>query len=478
MSLKMVLAILAITWGLAPGAGMEKPTYALAPVQSSPSVTDAERQAFYGALMAGLCSRDSLRIVERKRLRLVLSEEGLMPSPSSDDFKAGLAGTEGLSASRVVLPGLCKVGNDYVLSVRVVQTRSKLIEACRIQTTRSISRFRSATQALLETLMNPDPSTGPSQSDPADTKPLANIIAKCRQAKADVLFPQLWSRCEKLRQSLSSGKPPAGLNSYYLHLLHLSSRAGQAPAGMVFVPGGYVTFRTSKDSRKLWIEPFFLDRQEVTVAAYREFLAHSDVASLRPITRGMDGFEAPELPVTGIRWTSAARYARWKGKTLPTSLQWLRAAEGDDGRRYPCGPAAALKECNLSGGSDGYQVLAPASRPGGDRCAFGVVGLTGNVREWTNTWYRSDMYERPDLGMPADPAQGVVKIVAGGGWRTPRSDAVCARLDKAKPREAFDDVGFRCALTFSSVLADRRAQQATGSDVNMSANDGRKENAK
>jgi formylglycine-generating enzyme required for sulfatase activity len=75
--------------------------------------------------------------------------------------------------------------------------------------------------------------------------------------------------------------------------------------------------------------------------------------------------------------------------------------------------------------------------------------MTGNVREWTCTWYDREAYSRTPADRPREPADGTLKIVKGGSWRTDASQAACRAFERFKPTEAFDDVGFRCVRPFT-----------------------------
>jgi len=282
----------------------------------------------------------------------------------------------------------------------------------------------------------------------------AELRQACLAGRADKFFPVWWQRAEGIREKAAADAP--GPAEYYLAMIQLAAAAGSPPEGMVFVPGGHVTFATAKGPRKVWVEPFFLDRCETTVAAYAAFQAAAaavqklrDKAALfRPIAAAK-GFAAGDLPVTGVSWHAADAFARWQGKRLPKVLEWLRAAAGDDGREYPCGGADSAGKCNLKGAADGFAILAPAAACGADTGSFGLVGLTGNVREWTASWFAEDAFVRSDAaGAAREPATGVLKYIAGGSWRTRADAARCGTADKAKPGEAFDDVGFRCAADF------------------------------
>jgi len=131
------------------------------------------------------------------------------------------------------------------------------------------------------------------------------------------------------------------------------------PKDMVFVPGGY--FLMGREDAKygeadfpvhlVGIDPFLVDRYEVSNRDYNEFVAHikqtGDYSFEHPGAPPLKnhnslGSKNPALadgnqPVVGIDWFDAYAYAKWKGKRLPTEAEWEKAARGMRMRKYPWG---------------------------------------------------------------------------------------------------------------------------------------------
>ena len=177
------------------------------------------------------------------------------------------------------------------------------------------------------------------------------------------------------------------------------------------------------------IPPFYIDKYEVTIGQYREFLdaiaAGAEVTEhpfagkknhtpekwdlvLSAVQNRIpfnDRLLTLDSPVFGVDWFDAYAYAAWRGKRLPTEEEWEKAASSTGSR--------PRKETRSS------QVYADPD----DKSASGAIGMSGGVSEWTAT----------------TPSRGVA-VICGGSWRNPYTPAT------GKPREYRSDaVGFRCA---------------------------------
>jgi iron(II)-dependent oxidoreductase len=250
------------------------------------------------------------------------------------------------------------------------------------------------------------------------------------------------------------------------------SRGFGAPAGEfgpwpgdVPVPGGtFLLGATPQDGfihdNEKWahpvrVEPFAIARAPVTQAQYAEFVEDRGYARRElwsdegwawrvgagaeaPLHWRRDGgswlrrdFDQlvplePHRPVIHVNWFEAQAYCRWRGRRLPTELEWEVAAAGEptaDGRlseqkrRFPWGAGPPTPDrANLDWAQMGC--VDVAALPAGDS-AFGCRQMIGNVWEWT----ASDFLPYP--GFETDPYQdysmpwfGSHKVLRGGCWVT------------------------------------------------------------
>jgi formylglycine-generating enzyme required for sulfatase activity len=131
---------------------------------------------------------------------------------------------------------------------------------------------------------------------------------------------------------------------------------------------------------------FYIDRTEVTVGAYRECV---EASACRPPIEFDTGpvFEKwktwdANRPVTFVSAEQAWDYCAYRGKRLPTPKEWLRAALGEDGRRFPWGNAApSCKVAVLAFCSKDFAKVG--SKPSG-ASPYGALDMAGNVNEYVN----------------------------------------------------------------------------------------------
>jgi formylglycine-generating enzyme required for sulfatase activity len=225
---------------------------------------------------------------------------------------------------------------------------------------------------------------------------------------------------------------------------------------MICVPGG----TTSCNGQATAVQSFCLGALEVSAGDYEACVlgrncptppadawvrahpqSYLDMSSRACTYRKLDRLTHP---MNCVRWADATAYCEQQGWRLPTDAEWILAAGGPEGRKYPWGEAppdgrvlnacdqtcaAVLKTKEALSFTDGWANTSPV----GSKSAVGLgfFDLAGNVQEWT-----------------------AGRCARGGAWHTsdaryfqscaPRGTVVCAKeADNVEARDS--SIGFRCA---------------------------------
>lgn len=134
------------------------------------------------------------------------------------------------------------------------------------------------------------------------------------------------------------------------------------------------------DYQQLHLDDFFMDKRLVTNQEFAEF---------EPSHQHRYPDHEANFPVVNINFYQAQKYANWLGKSLPSEVQWEKAARGTDGRLFPWGNEFEGQRVN-SAESDRRVLTAVDAFPEGSS-PYGCLNMAGNVWEWTTTpWSAED----------------------------------------------------------------------------------------
>jgi formylglycine-generating enzyme required for sulfatase activity len=273
-------------------------------------------------------------------------------------------------------------------------------------------------------------------------------------------------RASELGGEVVTGKTPQG-PAYRAYLADPSGNLlglweeksvaeAEVPAELVLVPGG--EFLMGADSggdhspvHSVRLDPFYMDRYEVTNAHYLKFCQAT--GHRPPEFWERSGFrcgpEYPNHPVIGVSWWDAVDYAAWCDKRLPTEAEWEYAARGGlIGKNYPNGDTLEPSDGNYNKSGQGGPVAVGSYPANG----YGLYDMQGNVVEWVWDHYDAGYYASSPTTNPkgpepltARPEAVRFRVVRGGGWH---SGPYCSRVyyRNALPANWVDfNVGFRCA---------------------------------
>lgn len=147
------------------------------------------------------------------------------------------------------------------------------------------------------------------------------------------------------------------------------------------------------------------------------------------------------LPRTRISWFDAIAFCLWLSHrsgqhiTLPTEVQWQRAAQGDDGRRYPYGNTFDETRCNVR--ESGHGAPTPVDAYPKGVSPYGVLDMQGNVWEWCLTEWQTDS---------AHVEGGNARALRGGAWSSVGAMVNCFYRYQNIPSVELDSIGFRPVL--------------------------------
>jgi formylglycine-generating enzyme required for sulfatase activity len=184
---------------------------------------------------------------------------------------------------------------------------------------------------------------------------------------------------------------------------------------MLLVPGGEFVMGTDtggqedeRPAHRVSLAPFYLDRTEVTNAAYAECVDREVCRAPNPVIAssthaGPDSaFHRPKQPVVGVSWEDGRTFCAWKKKRLPREAEFERAVRGEDGRRFPWGNEAPTPERTVFGRAYGHGATDDVGAHPSGRGPYGHDDLAGNVWEWMEDEYDPLAYRRAtaDKGIP------------------------------------------------------------------------------
>jgi formylglycine-generating enzyme len=283
--------------------------------------------------------------------------------------------------------------------------------------------------------------------------------------------------------------------------------AGMVPlAGGRFTMGSTQHYAEESPTREVSVQPFWIDRHDVTNAQFARFVAatgHVTVAERagkdaqgRPLPPASAVFVMPEgrragawrlvpgadwrhphgpgssidgldnHPVVQVAYEDALAYARWLGRELPTEAQWEFAARGGlqaqpyawGDRFTPQGRAMANTWQGAfpfeNSASDGFAGTSPVGCFPAN--GHGLVDMAGNVWQWTATAYVPGRGpgeldgnrdgEGVDPGRPEAPITSEARVIKGGSHLC--APNVCMRYrpaarQPAEPGLGTSHIGFR-----------------------------------
>ena len=245
--------------------------------------------------------------------------------------------------------------------------------------------------------------------------------------------------------------------------------AQAAPPGMVAIPPGLFLMGSKQGEggpeehpmHEVILAGFYLDATEVTMDAYAACVA---AEKCKP-TRTEHPFcnnkfpDRGNHPVNCVDHADAEAYCAFVEKRLPNEREWEYAANGgSEQRRFSWGneDPDATRSCYEHPGTCPVASFAPG--------AFGLYDVSGNVWEWTSTWFAP----YPGVGVPAYPQgeaeTGRHRVYRGGSWSRRFPKWLRNELrNRYKPNEWSASLGMRCARSQTPAVCPEDTELQAGS---------------
>ncbi len=202
-----------------------------------------------------------------------------------------------------------------------------------------------------------------------------------------------------------------------------------------------------QDGERRHLETFWIGRYPVTHAQFDAFIqdrGYDDDRWWRGLSERIcapiaPGWSLANHPRQAVNWYEAMAFCAWLSHrlgypvTLPTEVQWEKAARGTDGRIFPWGPKWQEGAANTSESDIGRTSAVGIFLQ--DRSPYGVMDLAGNVWEWClNEYKHSERVQRTGR----EP-----RVVRGGSWDYIRIRARAGRRFNFPPFDRAGGLGFR-----------------------------------
>lgn len=192
--------------------------------------------------------------------------------------------------------------------------------------------------------------------------------------------------------------------------------------------------------RKVAMAPFAIGINEVTFEEWDACVADGGCTKYTPKDAGQG---RGKQPVVNVSWKDAAAYATWLSKKtkrayrLPTEAEWEYAGRAETTTPFWWG---ALNDVTKN--ATGKSALAVDALPAN---AWGLTGVTGNVREWVQDCYVNTFAKAPLDSRSVEIAKCAQRVVRGGSFADTIESLRIAARTRLDPAKRDTRTGFRIA---------------------------------
>jgi serine/threonine protein kinase len=250
------------------------------------------------------------------------------------------------------------------------------------------------------------------------------------------------------------------VNKGFVPPANTNTNAGQTPPvefknEMIMIPGG--KFKMGRDdgeilerpAHEIEVKDFWMDKTEVTNAEFHTFVKEKGYSPI-PANweRGQPLPNEELMPVRYVNLEDIEGFIRWRSERdgvtyrLPTESEWEYAARnGEDNNLYPWGDKW---EADRAVVNREFIFEPVASKPNGAN-KWGVLGLIGNVWEWTDTEPKSYPGAEKQLEVKDGDSFRVVRGAFSLSKETLTANSTFRAFTPARKRDKV--IGFRLVRT-------------------------------
>jgi formylglycine-generating enzyme required for sulfatase activity len=237
------------------------------------------------------------------------------------------------------------------------------------------------------------------------------------------------------------------------------------PVDLVWVPGGVFSMGSDfgadeeRPSHLVFIDGFFIGKDEVTNAQYAKFLneygqdkvvidnlayklADEYEQGLKKVGdrwAAQTGYE--NYPVVCVTWFGANTFCQFYQYSLPTEAQWEYAARGGSDQNFFFGKSEyQLGNYAWYNKNSDYKTHRVGQKKPNK---YGLYDIYGNVWEWCADWYEEHYYHSGPSHNPLGPATGIYRVLRGGSWSSAAFVARSATRSQDYPNSLGNSSGFR-----------------------------------
>ena len=216
------------------------------------------------------------------------------------------------------------------------------------------------------------------------------------------------------------------------------------PEGEFFMGKGEVRKNDNSPQHIVYLDAFWMDKYEVSNAMYLKCMQDGACSEMVSDNTTYNNWIYRNHPITYVTWEQANVYCQWAGRRLPTEAEWEKAARGTDGRKYPWGNEAPNARLANFDGSMIHEAVSVYRYPLG-ASPYGVLNMSGNVREWIADWYGEDYYLTTPYTNPTGPETGTERSLRSGSYNEDKNEITITSRYRHEPQSAGLSRGFRCA---------------------------------